>query len=124
MRIVFTLNDGKPLANHDAAQFDLDSHAGRAELIAAVHAALQLERENLDARRAERLAAKESLAADLHRNRGLYLLEHGRREEIIEWLCKNDRNGMYSDADSLADDKPILSYHAARALLREILNRK
>lgn len=31
------------------------------------------------------------------------MLVKGSREELIGWLCWNDRNGIYSDADSDAE---------------------
>lgn len=35
------------------------------------------------------------------------------REEIIEWLCWNDRNGVYKDEDSLREFDNILGKEEA-----------
>ena len=35
------------------------------------------------------------------------------REELINWLCWNDRNGVYKDEDSLREFENILSKNEA-----------
>lgn len=44
------------------------------------------------------------------------------REEIINWLCWNDRNGIYRDEDSQAEFGNIMSMEEGREImLRQIL---
>ena len=52
-----------------------------------------------------------------------WLLEHGTREEIIEWLVWNDGNGVYTDEDSEAERYPPLTQERARSIMREIRER-
>jgi hypothetical protein len=35
------------------------------------------------------------------------------REQLIEWLCWNDPNGVYRDEDSIREGMEILSYQEA-----------
>jgi hypothetical protein len=41
------------------------------------------------------------------------------REELIEWLCANDKNGVYRDEDSIREGIEILSYQEALDLYIE-----
>jgi hypothetical protein len=38
------------------------------------------------------------------------------REELIEWLCTNDSNGVYRDEDSIREGMDVLSYEQALEL--------
>ncbi len=38
------------------------------------------------------------------------------REQLIEWLCWNDPNGVYRDEDSIRDGMEVLSYEEAYEL--------
>jgi len=51
------------------------------------------------------------------------LLERGTRDELIAWLCWNDPDGIYTDRDSLLEDRPQLTLAEARQLLRRQLER-
>jgi hypothetical protein len=35
------------------------------------------------------------------------------REELIEWLCWNDRNGCYRDEESIGEMGTIMTYEEA-----------
>jgi hypothetical protein len=39
------------------------------------------------------------------------------RLQLIEWLCQNDKNGIYSDKDSLNEGLPILTIKEAMELV-------
>lgn len=39
------------------------------------------------------------------------------RQELIDWLCWNDRNGVYSDQDSLQEFGEILSKKRALEIM-------
>jgi hypothetical protein len=39
------------------------------------------------------------------------------RMQLIQWLCKNDSNGIYTDKDSLNEGLPILTTKEARELV-------
>jgi hypothetical protein len=39
------------------------------------------------------------------------------RLQLIQWLCENDKNGIYSDKDSLNEGLPILTIKEARELV-------
>jgi hypothetical protein len=39
------------------------------------------------------------------------------RKDLIEWLCRNDSNGIYTDKDSLNEGLPILTIKEARELV-------
>jgi neutral trehalase len=52
-----------------------------------------------------------------------WILQHGSREEIIEWLIWNDGNGIYTDADSEAEGYAPLTLERGRELMRQILER-
>ena len=45
------------------------------------------------------------------------------REELIQWLVTNDRNGVYTDEDSEAEGLLPLTLEGARDLVRTILAR-
>lgn len=47
--------------------------------------------------------------ADLPERKVLLLLEQISRQDIIEWLSWNDRNGIYDDAESMAELGNIMS---------------
>jgi hypothetical protein len=51
------------------------------------------------------------------------LLSTGSRDELIAWLCWNVPNGVYSDQDSGAEDRPPLTLPEARQLMREQIKR-
>jgi hypothetical protein len=38
------------------------------------------------------------------------------REELINWLCWNDPNGVYRDEDSIREGMDVLSYEEAYEL--------
>ena len=38
------------------------------------------------------------------------------REELIEWLCANDTNGVYRDEDSIREGMDVLTYEEAYEL--------
>jgi len=38
------------------------------------------------------------------------------REELINWLCWNDPNGVYRDEDSMREGMDVLSYEEAYEL--------
>jgi hypothetical protein len=38
------------------------------------------------------------------------------REELINWLCANDPNGVYRDEDSILEGMDVLSYEEAYEL--------
>ena len=38
------------------------------------------------------------------------------REELIEWLCTNDPNGVYRDEDSIIEGMDVLTYEEAYEL--------
>jgi hypothetical protein len=42
------------------------------------------------------------------------------RQHLINWLCANDRNGSYSDADARAEGLKPLSLHGAWNCLRHV----
>jgi len=44
------------------------------------------------------------------------------RLELIDWLCWNDRNGVYTDDDSLREFGNILSRERAVEIIAEMLN--
>ena len=52
----------------------------------------------------------------------LALLSSGSREDIIAWLVWNDRNGIYTDEDSVAEGYPPLTLDSARVLMRKVLD--
>ena len=44
------------------------------------------------------------------------------RLELIDWLCWNDRNGVYTDEDSLREFGNILSKERAIEIITEMIN--
>lgn len=44
------------------------------------------------------------------------------RLELIDWLCWNDRNGVYSDEDSLREFGDILTRGRAIEIITEMIN--
>lgn len=50
-----------------------------------------------------------------------WLLAHASREQIIEWLVWNDRNGIYTDQDSVLEGYPHLTLEIARAAMWHVL---
>jgi hypothetical protein len=38
------------------------------------------------------------------------------REELINWLCANDPNGIYRDEDSIREGMDVLTYQEAYEL--------
>ena len=51
-----------------------------------------------------------------------WLLEHGTREQLIEWLVWNDGNGVYTDEDSEAEGYPPLTLEKARESMQRVLD--
>jgi hypothetical protein len=51
------------------------------------------------------------------------LLRYGTREELIAWLCWNDPNGIYSDDDSIAEERLPLELDQAREIIRKQITR-
>lgn len=51
------------------------------------------------------------------------ILAGGTRDEIIQWLVWNDRNGTYSDDDSSMEGMLPLTLDAARMVMADILAR-
>lgn len=51
-----------------------------------------------------------------------WILNHGIREDIIEWLVWNDRNGTYTDADCEVEDIDKLTLEEARKLMRGMVS--
>ena len=49
------------------------------------------------------------------------LLANGTREQIIDWLCWNDRNGCYSDSDAELEGLGHLTLETARGYLAKFL---
>lgn len=70
------------------------------------------------ARRAA-LAAKANDGEDTirHRPRLPEISADSTREELIAWLCANDRNGCYSDADCTAEGWDLTTVCGAWALI-------
>lgn len=50
------------------------------------------------------------------------ILTNGSREMVIHWLEWNDPNGVYSDADSIAEGLAPLTLEQARKLMKEQLD--
>jgi hypothetical protein len=50
-----------------------------------------------------------------------WLLVHGTRDDIIEWLLWNDGNGVYTDPDSEAEGYSPLTLQTARAAMKRVL---
>lgn len=44
------------------------------------------------------------------------------RLELIDWLCWNDRNGVYTDEDSLREFGEILTKERAIEIITEMIN--
>lgn len=44
------------------------------------------------------------------------------RNQLIQWLCENDPNGIYSDKDSINEGMPILGIKEARELVLNQIN--
>jgi hypothetical protein len=49
------------------------------------------------------------------------ILSHGTRDEVIQWLTWNDRNGTYTDADSNVESIPPLTLETAREVMADVL---
>jgi hypothetical protein len=43
------------------------------------------------------------------------------REELIKWLCWNDRNGIYSDEDAICEGYDPLTWEQAYELAIELI---
>jgi hypothetical protein len=65
----------------------------------------------MDAERRAALAAKANDGEDTikHRPRLPEICADSSREDLIAWLCANDRNGCYSDADCTAERIPVIT---------------
>jgi len=48
----------------------------------------------------------------------LDILENGTRNDVINWLCWNDRNGCYRDDDAIAEGYDPLTLEQARDIMR------
>ena len=46
------------------------------------------------------------------------ILENGTRNDVINWLCWNDRNGCYRDDDAIAEGQDPLTLEQAREIMR------
>jgi len=63
---------------------------------------------------------------DTHKYIGTYydsfvqldILENGTRNDVINWLCWNDRNGCYRDDDAIAEGYDPLTLEEARDIMR------
>lgn len=44
------------------------------------------------------------------------------RRELIDWLCWNDRNGVYTDGDSLRELGAVLTKERAIKIITEMVN--
>jgi hypothetical protein len=53
-----------------------------------------------------------------------YLLTHGTRRECINWLCIADRNGIWTDEDSEAEDREPLTLSRARQCVLDLATRE
>lgn len=47
----------------------------------------------------------------------LDILENGTRNDVINWLCWNDRNGCYRDDDAIAEGYDPLTLEQAREIM-------
>jgi hypothetical protein len=45
------------------------------------------------------------------------IVSAGCRDDVINWLCWNDPNGVYADRDSEAEGYPPLTLHGAREIM-------
>jgi len=48
----------------------------------------------------------------------LDILENGTRNDVINWLCWNDRNGCYRDDDAITEGYDPLTLEQARDIMR------
>jgi len=48
----------------------------------------------------------------------LDILENGTRNDVINWLCWNDPNGVYTDEDSELDGYSPMTLEEARDIMR------
>jgi hypothetical protein len=53
-----------------------------------------------------------------------WILSHGVREDIIEWLAWNDRNGIYSDEACEVEGIDKLTLESARELMKQFVSNR
>jgi len=53
-----------------------------------------------------------------------WILKHGVREDIIEWLVWNDRNGIYSDEACEVEGVDKLTLESARELMKQFVSNR
>lgn len=53
----------------------------------------------------------------------VFLLNKGNREQIIKWLSWNDKNGVYTDEDSIAEGYEPLTLDSALSTLQNVLTK-
>lgn len=62
---------------------------------------------------------------DLPENELLAIIRAMSREELIEWLCWNDRNGVYRDEDSLAEFGNVMTKTEGEEIMfRQIMSER
>jgi|LUML01.1.fsa_nt_gb hypothetical protein len=59
----------------------------------------------------------DEIRAQLYQAQAEILLARGTRQEIIGWLCWNDRNGIYRDHDLLEEGQSPLTLEECREIL-------
>jgi hypothetical protein len=53
-----------------------------------------------------------------------WILEHGNREDVIEWLVWNDRNGIYSDEACEMEGVDKLTLESAKELMKSFISNR
>jgi hypothetical protein len=53
-----------------------------------------------------------------------WILEHGHREDVIEWLVWNDRNGIYSDEACEMEGVDKLTLESAKELMKSFISNR
>ncbi len=69
-----------------------------------------------------RTAAISTVAIDSDSRAPVAIDSESSREELIAWLCWNDRNGSYRDADSIREGFDVLTYSDAMSLVLDNLS--
>lgn len=62
-------------------------------------------------------SVNDSEATVTHRRRLPQIYADSTREQLILWLCDNDRNGCYSDSDCIAEGWGVLTIDTAWSLI-------
>lgn len=74
---------------------------------------------------AEKLQDVRYTVMDLPENELLAAVRSMAREELIEWLCWNDRNGVYRDEDSLAEFGNVMTKAEGEEIMfRQIMSER